>query len=351
MVSASYRRLAMLSAMIVANVLSTTAEAQKAKIDFKRRPGVVWFIASVTNDDEGVPSIDMGDAHGITEGEPVALFRPVEDFFEPVGSVRIRVTHSTWSIPETTQTIVPRIGDRVVFVRTLSQLGDANEFRERFLRQQLVKTGIRNHYSTLQLQDQVDALAQILVRQPHWQRDQKPISGHFRSASVTVENLRQMKPLLTQVLRFQDFSTLRIPVANVAGAEWASVLETLTPEIDAAFPDSHLKVNGEPIQQDPPEVAARKAEEAAAQAQQDVALKARIDRTRKIVDQLLFSRPREQRRVIVMLCTAVDKFQPSQERPWFSSEMRATQFPQLTEDQQLLEDFGAVMRRLREEPK
>ncbi len=127
------------------------------------------------------------------------------------------------------------------------------------------------------------------------------------------------------------------------------MLDTLTPEIEAAFPDRRPTVAS--VVADPPEVAARKAEEAAAQAAQDAAMKARIDKTNKIVDRLLFSRPKEQRRLIVVLCSAVDKFQPSQERAWFSSELRSTQFPDLTEDTQILEDFGAVMRRLREEQK
>ncbi len=349
MLSARIRLLAMLAAVTLSAVLPATAKAQRPKIDFKPRPGVVWFLASVTSSEEGIPSIDMGDAYGLVEGEPVALFRTVENFFEPVGSVRIRTTYSTWSIPESTSTVKPRVGDRVVFVRTLSQLGDAKEFRERFLRQQLTKAGVRNHYSTMQFQDQVDALAQVLVRQPLWQRDQKEISGYFRSASVTVEDLQQIKPLLSQVMRFQDYSTIRIPIEDAAGPEWASVLDTLTPEIEAAFPDRRPTVAS--VVADPPEVAARKAEEAAAQAAQDAAMKARIDKTNKIVDRLLFSRPQEQRRLIVVLCSAVDKFQPSQERSWFSSELRSTQFPDLTEDTQILEDFGAVMRRLREEQK
>lgn len=351
-----FRRLTLsvLAILVCHTMLTATAFAQAKKFDFKPRPGVVWFIGSITSDEDGLPTIDMGDAHGVTEGESVALFRPVDGYFEPVGSVKVDQTFVTWSLPARTRQITPKVGDRVVYVRTLSQLGDAENFRERFLEHQIVKTGVRNGYSTLQLQEQADALANIMARQPRWQRDQKQIAGYLRSPSISIQDLEELKPCLKQVMRFQDFSTLRIPVANAVGNEWASVLDTLTPEIADSFPEHRPQISEAPKPEEtsdknPEEVAAKSAEAAEQQAQEDAALKLRIARIQKNVDTMLFSRPVEQRRVIIMLCTALEKFRPSQEGPWFSAEMQLTQFPLLKDDTQLLEDFAAVMRKVREQ--
>lgn len=333
---------------------AATSLAQKNQIEFKPRPGVVWFIATVTNDEDGLPTIDIGDASGVIEGEPVALFRPVEGYYQPVGSLKIDTTVATYSIPEKTSRLTPRAGDRVVYVRTLSQLGEADEFRERFLDQQIAKAGIQNHYSTLQRQDQVDALAKILARQPRWQRDQKAIAGYFRSQSVSADDLNELKPVLKQVLRFQDFSTLRVPIADTAGKEWANVIETLTPEIAEAFPENRQYVLDAPKaktsdDENFAEIEAKKAEEAEKLAAEDAALKRRVARIRKIVDTMLYSRPDEQRHIIVTLCAALEKFKPAVESSWYAAEVQLTQFPYLKDDPQFVSDIQAVMRKVREE--
>jgi hypothetical protein len=335
-------------------IFSASALAQVKSIEFKPRPGVVWFIASVTNDEDGLPSIDLGDSSGLMDGEYVALFRPAGGLFEPLGSVRIDTTYSTWSIPEKTSLLTPQAGDFVVFVRTLSQLGEASEFRDRFLEQQIAKKGIRNGYSTLQRQDQVNALSRISVRQPQWQLDRKPIAGHFRSPSVSKDDLKEFQPVLSQVMRFQDFSTIRVPIVDTAGEQWASVIDTLTPEVADAFPETrpYISTTANPQAANDEkfaEIQAKKAEEAAAQALEDAALKLKISRIQNIVETKLYSRPLEQRRVIVTLCAALEKFKPPVENTWFASELQVTQFPTLKDDPQFLADIAAVLRKVREE--
>jgi hypothetical protein len=72
-----------------------------------------------------------------------------------------------------------------------------------------------------------------------------------------------------------------------------------------------------------------------------------IERIRRTVDQTLFTRMPEERRVATLLCTALEQFSPRHETLWISQQLRSTQFASLADDEQLLAEYETVMERVR----
>jgi len=302
--------------------------------------GIIWFAGSVLENSEGQMAIDLGDAHALEDGDDVSVFRLRENQFRPLGTIQIQQSRATWSMPKPTIRFDIEPGDRILYVRTLAQLGTAESFRDRFIRQQIVKTGLQNRYSTINQLEEAAVLERYRSRLPRWERDQKHIAGAVRSASVSRTELEEMQPLLTQVLKFQDYQKLGVPIEPTIGAAWHSVLTTLTPATQEVFDSAQRAAN---------------AAEAAKQATIPVGKKDDSEKLKKIasirrhVDTLLFLRSPEERNVITILCAALDVAQPRNERQWYSLQLRSTQFESLSDEKLLLDEIEMVMRRVREE--
>jgi hypothetical protein len=251
---------------------------------------------------------------------------------------RIKNSLATWSIPASTIRFEPETGDRVIYVRTLSQLGTAESFLDGFLRLQIVKTSRQNGYSTLQQLEEADVLESFVKRQPRWQRNQEHIAGTIRSSSISRKDLEEMQPLLNQVMKFQDYRSLGVSIEQAAGAEWQSVLMTLTPAPVVVFDSIERSVNE--AEAKAPATGDNPAGDSGESLKSVVAI-------RRHVEALLFLRSPEERNVVTMICAALEKAQPRNERQWYSLQLRSTQFAALAEEKQLLDEFEAVMRRVR----
>lgn len=302
--------------------------------------GIVWFVGSVLPNDGGKARIDLGDAHALSEGDAMAVFRARDSHFVPLGTIRVNQSLATWSIPALTTKFELEAGDRVVYVRTLQQLGTGPEFLDHFLRQQIVKTSHRNGYSTIRQLEEADVLERFLIRQPRWQKNQEHIAGTILSSSVSRKDLQEMQPLLNQVMKFHDYQSLGVPIEPTTGAAWTSVLKTLTPA-DVEIFDS---IESTTIVTDsgyPPAETEPNADSAESMKQ--------IGAIRRHVDELLFLRQPEERNVVTIICAALETAQPRNERQWYSLQLRRTQFAALADEKQLLDEFELVMRRVRAE--
>jgi len=313
--------------------------------------GIVWFIGTVQHGDRGQAVFDMGDAHALDNGEAVAVFRPLDMHFRPLGGVSIQESFASWSIPARTSPIDLKKGDIFIYARTLDQLGTGNAFREGFLRQQIVKTGTRNSYSTVMQQAEADALQTYIARQPKWARDHKHVAGVIHSASATHIEKKHVQALLKQVMHLQVFKALEVPVAASMGDEWESVIMLLLPV--------------EPLMMDPPKIVttddgtvaadASAAEVSTATAAQNT--DRFVDSCRRTVERMMFVRAVEERRLAVVLCVALESIDwkavnnrpPANERQWFMLQIQKSQFPSLAEDVQFLDDVQRVMTEVRQE--
>ena len=308
--------------------------------DIRDGAGIVWFVGSVLPDNPGRARIDLGDAHALSEGDALAVFRARDNHFVPMGTIRVSQSLATWSIPAATARFKLETGDRVAYVRTLHQLGTGPAFLDHFLRQQIVKTSHRNGYSTVRQLEEADVLERFLIRQPRWQRNQEHIAGTILSSSVSRKDLQEMQPLLNQVMKFQDYQSLGVPIEQTTGAAWTSVLKTLTPADIELFDSIEFTAitaddGNKPAETDPIADSAESTKQ--------------IGAIRRHVDALLFLRQPEERNVVTIICAALEKAQPQNERQWYSLQLRGTQFAALADEKQLLDEFELVMRRVRAE--
>jgi hypothetical protein len=308
--------------------------------------GLIWFIGSVTEHGTSPATVDLGEAHALHEGDRIAIFRSVDSHFEPIGTCRVLESRATWCIPQVPVGRALRSGDRVIYVRTISQLGAGEDFRNEFLLRQLVRMTNANSYSTLRQQEEADALQRFVARQPRWQRDQKRIAGTVRSETVTSDEANRLKPLFNQVLKFQEYRTRGIPVRHAVGAAWDDVLTALTPRTPPLLPPA--EVTTEAAKAALQNAAANKPPQPA-QVIDRSALDKRIDRIRRHTERILFVRSREERNVVTIICAALELDSPSNERQWYTYEIAKTQFAAQSEDPQLLDDLEAVVEAVRKD--
>lgn len=301
--------------------------------------GIIWCIGAIQSRSDGQPTIDMGDAYALAEGNEVSVFRSQDGHFRPLGVLRIGESFSTWSIPVNTRQIELQSGDRVIYVRTLSGMGTGEDFREGYLRQQIVKKGIANGYSTAAQLEEAQTLQGYFTRHPRWIRESKHIAGTIRSAAISRKDLQEMQPLLRQIMKLQDYEKLGVPIEKAIGAEWQAVIRNL----EAPADEFELEAPAAQVAStDATEDAAVSTEAAMTVNEQ------RLEAIRRITDQLLFLRTPEERKLVTILCTALEKSEPRNERQWFSLQIASSQFQYLADDAQFLDDLETVIRRVRQ---
>ncbi len=323
--------------------------------------GIIWVIGTVQQNGR-VTSVDLGDVHGINETVEhpvsVAVFRSRDGHFVPVGSVRVKETTANSLIPETTTGVELRPDDRVVFTRTLSQMGTGSSFQDEFIRRQLVRSANRNGYSTLHLDGDTNALQRFISRQPRWEHTQKHIAGSIRSASVSSQDVREMEPLFTQIMKFQDYQALGVPIEKTVGPAWSSVQRTLTPvQVGPLATTTTVTPTVVTSSTDEETTNAKSSE---MDPEMVVVLDKKIASIRRNVEKVLFARSKEERNVVTMLCVALevtgivaeknrDITPPRNERQWFELQLRKTQFPLEADNSPFLDDIATIMRNVRAE--
>lgn len=332
------RFVAGLTAAVFAGLCCETAIADK--IDKLDGAGVIEFFGTIHLQEGNHPIIDLGDAHGLHEANEVAIFRAEDMHFRPLGSFRIEESFATHAVPEVPSGVQLRDGDRVVYVKTLSQLGTGEGFRESFLRQQLIKTGERNTYSTFRQQDEADTLQRYVSRHPRWVRDRKHFAGRMRSPTVSVQAADDMTPVLSQVQLLQHYQSMGLSIDRNIGKNWVAVIKALKPAPEVVFGEPRyskpksdeegaVKVSVE-TNQDPVDVVERRAE-----------------RFRREASDILFTRSAEERNLAVIVLAALYVEKPVNERQWLIDQVRVSQFPSLAINEQFIEDLMKILKRVR----
>lgn len=333
----SFLRLASgLTVAVFAGILGETAVAEK--IDKLDGAGVIEFFGTIHLQEGNHPIIDLGDVHGLHEGNEVAIFREEDMHFRPLGSFLIEASFATHAVPEVPSGVELRDGDRVVYVKTLSQLGTGDGFRESFLRQKLIKTGERNSYSTFRQQAEADTLQRYVSRQPRWVRDRKHFAGRMRSPSVSVQAADDMTAVLSQVQLLQHYHSLGISIDRNIGTNWLTVIKALKPAPEVVFGEPRFaktqeEASGPSAAMTPPEPI-------------DL-IERRAERLRREANNVLFTRSAEERNLAVIVLAALYVEKPRNERQWIIDQVRASQFPSLAVNEQFIEDLLKILKRVR----
>ena len=333
-----FRLVTGLTVAVFAAICGETAVAEK--IDKLDGAGVIEFFGTIHLQEDKHPVIDLGDAQGLHEANEVAIFRAEDMHFRPLGSFRIEESFATHAVPEVPSGVELRDGDRVVYVKTLSQLGTGDDFRESFLRQQLIKTAERNSYSTFRQQDEADTLQRYVSRQPRWVRDRKHFAGRMRSPSVSVQAADDMTAVLSQVQLLQHYQSLGISIDRNIGRNWVAVIKALKPAPEIVF--------GEPRYNKSKSNEETSAEKPLGPNQESVdVVERRAERFRREADNILFTRSAEERNLAVIVLAALYVEKPRNEGQWLVDQVRVSQFPTLAVNEQFIEDLLKILKRVR----
>jgi len=344
--------------MLVLAPCSTQADPDQ---QIEEPQGLVWFIGTVEQIDDGVPTVDLGEVHTLrTPGEArpfafelggagskrveelppgcrVVVVRNRNNRFSPLGLLNVQFTHPTWSEMERPTSFSPEVGDIVMFVGAPGELGSGESIRDSFIRQRLIANSSRNRYSTMRESIEANALQGIVEKQPTWVKGQRRIAGVIRSASVTKDSYVRLKPFINQIMMFQDYQDQGVQVSKVTTGAWQGVLDELRYKKDA-------------FETSPKETASAEAE--TTEAVPAIATESKVSpdmlvAVQRVVNESMFERFPEERDVIAVVCATLLQTKTSNERQWMGQQFTKSQFPELGDRDQVLIDMERVMRIVR----
>lgn len=358
--------LTILYAMLVLTPCMSKAEPFQ---QIEEPQGLVWFIGTVEQLNEGVPTIDLGEVHTLrTPGEArpfavelggagskrveelppgcrVVVVRNRNNRFSPLGLLNVQLTHPTRSEMERPSSFATEVGDIVMFVAAPAVLGSGETIRDSFIRHRLIANSNRNRYSTMRDSIEANALQDIVDKQPTWVKGQRRIAGVIRSASVTKDSYARLKPFINQIMMFQDYQDQGVQVSQVTTGAWHGVLDELRYKKDAFETSSK-----ETAMADTAEAEAAEAE--AAEAGPAIATENKVNpdmlvSVRRVVNEAMFERFPEERDVIAAVCATLLQTKTSNERQWMGQQFTKSQFSDLGNQEQVLIDMERVMRIVR----
>lgn len=305
------------------------AAAQRPNSDAN---GLVYFAGQVQMIVQGSALADLGNVHTLQRGESVAVFRLRDGYFCPVGTLEIETSHPDWfsATDESSRGVRPM--DIVMFVRTVADIRQPDDYLRRFLATQHVRSIGRNGYSTVRHLDVAMAALEVRKQHPKWLSSEGRVAGLVAAASYGPDIRQRLDPLASQINQIRALDAMDIPASEAAGPEWEAVMTVLRgPRPEPATV-----------------LASEDAETAAAAAAPQDAAVASVPAIRAAVDRELFDRNQEERNTVSLILTAMLRQQVGNERLWVRSKLLESQFPKLASDDQIYFDFEALARQLRD---
>lgn len=298
----------------------------------KEPVGLVWFVGTVEKVVAGIPTIDLGEVHTLRNGSTVAVVRYRDSQFSPLGVLEVEFSHPTWCQMEQSKKFVPEAGDLVIFVEAPGDLGSGDAIRDAFIRHRIVANADRNRYSTMRDSIEANSLQEIIDTQRNWVEENSRIAGIVRSPSVTRNSLNRLRFFMNQIMAFQDYQDQGVNVAQATSEAWDEILSELRRRPDSAETES-------------PGVGADFSESVITTEDSDAP-----DRSlavRHQVDESMIQRSPEERNIVAAICTKLLQTKTTNERQWMSGQLDKSQFPFLSDQEQILIDMESIMRRVR----
>lgn len=292
------------------------------------RAGLIYGLGHVERVFRGSALIDLGDVHTLKVDEMVAVIRPVENYYIPVGVLRVQQTYPTNCRTHRSNVVRPLPGDIVMFTREFRQLKTGPRFRNEYLKQQMIKTSANQGYSTFRRGDTASALMKYELNHPRWERADGKVIGYLEGASFSDGRREFIMGLLRQIGMIREYHRVGGKTLPAAGEQWVSVMSvllgpTVTAQHEAAQPVSDEE---------------EFLEEDSGPAVRDV---------RRVVRKRLFARLDEELNLITYLVATVLEAPVGNEHLWFIQQFGQSQFPDLARDDAVFEQIRVIVRDLR----
>ena len=307
--------------------IGSTAYCVDVEVD---RPGLVYSIGRTEQVREGSALIDLGDVHTLKVEEQIAVIRPTNGHYMPVGVLRIAETYPTFCRAHRTPAFVPEIGDVVIFVRQFYDMQPGGQHSIEFTRQQVIKKSGENAYSTSRRSDVARALYDYEKSQPKWERSRSRIVGYLNGASFAEGGEKEIKPLLNQLNMIREHYRVGRNSLPAAGPDWMLVMPVLFGQTAMAQHESAQKVV---VEDDDQFAAAEKGPT--------------IRDVQRAVRNELFDRSEEELHLFSFLVATALEQSPPKFDIWLQQQVEQSQFPELADEDVVLDVVKAIVRKMR----
>lgn len=317
-----------LALSVFAIAIGQTVCADGLEVPLERK-GIVYAIGQVENVINQGAVIDLGDAHTLQVEETVALIRPTDNYFTPIGTLRIAETYPTFSQAYPSPTARAEKGDIVIFIREFSDLKTPKIYREEFLQRQLIKNSGSNGYSTRRRSDTAKALLEYSRSQPKWEKSKSKILGYMNGVSYANGGEASIKRLLSQINLFREHYRAGRNSLEASGPEWQKIMSVLagktaklqhdSTQVDDADDEFQAEDTGPSIR--------------------DI---------KRAVAEALFDRTKEEQKLFsYMVATALED-SPRKLDLWIIQQAEQSQFPNLNSEDVVLDVIQELIRGLRD---
>ena len=297
------------------------------------RSTLVYSIGTVEKMIRGAALIDLGDLHTLSVAAPknkVALFRSTAEKYVPVGVLKISETYSTYSLAFPAPGVKPEAGDVVMFVREISQLKSADNHRDDFIKQQLVKNAYATGYSTVRRFETAKVMRTYFEDHRKWERSRANIGGFLNGESFASGREQSLKPLLNYLGMLREDFRIGRNSLTASGKKWTETSRAL---FGATVMTQHAAAQNvefeDPVfadQKRPPD--------------RDI---------QREVGERFFDRSEEQKNTLSYIVAALLEANPRNDDAWFHRTILQTQFPELGEETFVLEQIREILKTLQED--
>ena len=317
-----------LAACALLLTLCTQADAQT---EFQvERAGLIYGLGHVERVARGSALIDLGDVHTLKVDEKVAVIRPVDNYYVPIGVLRVQHTYPTTCRTHRSNIVDPLPGDIILFTREFWQMKTGPLFRDQYLKQQIIKTSGNKGYSTFRRSDTAVALMKYQSNHPKWERADAKVVGYIEGASFSDGQRSSFEALLRQIGMIREYHRVGGRTLPAAGEKWEKVMSILLGPTVIAQHEA-----AQPVSDDEDLL-----DEDFGPAVRDV---------RRVVRERLFARLDEELDLITYLVATLLEDPVGNERLWFIKQFGQSQFPDLARDDAVFEQIRVIVRDLQDE--
>ena len=309
---------------------SSQAFSQAVEVELER-PGLVYCIGRVEQVREGSALIDLGDVHTLKVEQPLAVIRPVDGYFTPVGVLRVAESYSTFCRAYRSRTCKPEKGDVVMFVRQFYDLEVGGRHTIDFTKQQIIKRSGENSYSSSRRIDVARALHNYEKSQPKWERSRSSIVGYLNGASFAEGGEKNLKALVSHLNMIREHYRVGRNSLPAAGEGWVTIMPVMLGDTAIAQHESAQSIvvdgDGDPDG------------ETSGPTIRDV--------QRNVKEQLFDSTEEERNLISFIIATALEKSPPKFDL-WLQQQVEQSQFPELADEDVVLEVIRNIVQNLRD---
>lgn len=298
-----------------------------AQPEIEERSSILYVIGRVADASDTACLVDIGSVHTIESQDRLALFRPVDNFFVPVGHVTVDYTITTAS--HCVHNDRAQVNDVVMAVREISELNPGPRHRNRMLKRRIVRSYLQTASSTFNNVRTANALSHYEKHFPEWERSRAAVAGTLLSERLQTRDDERLKRLQAQLNLMRRLYQEDARMVSAAGESWEYAISLLAGRTAAA---AH----------------ALRVEDQINNVGQEGTIRLAADELRRRVFDQVFHLEPEQRNTVALVLASLLPDSSIDNTIQLRTAIAQTQFPDLEDDDQLLEDMGRMLLALRD---